>query len=100
MTQQSEWMSAPLRSSTDKIKRGMTQLEYRDMPTGNIPDNCQSCGATLVDVPFKGKNCPHCGHDVVTNPPHFGAEQWDQISPRHRDRDPEVHMSRTPQPSD
>lgn len=68
--------------------------------TGKIPDNCQSCGATLTDVPFEGPNCPHCAHDVIANPPHFGTEQWERLSPRHRDRDPEVQMSRTPQPND
>lgn len=70
------------------------------MATGTVPDRCQSCNATLTEVPFDPPNCPHCGHDVVNNPPHFGAEQWNTISPRHRDRDPEVQPQQMPRPND
>lgn len=64
--------------------------------TGQIPDTCQSCGGTLKDVPFEPPNCPHCGHNVIDNPSHFGTEQWPTITPRHRDRDPEVMLNTQP----
>lgn len=40
------------------------------------PEACPSCGAGLVDVPYEGPDCPHCGYNLETKPEGFGqAEQ-------------------------
>jgi hypothetical protein len=50
----------------------------------DTPEHCPACGGTLVDVPFEGDNCPHCGYDLKARPEGFGQAQQEARNEQQR----------------
>lgn len=57
-----------------------------------VPNECQSCGAPLRDVPNVADACPHCSHRF-SNMLHFGFVHWRRLPRQQRDGDPETQAS-------